>query len=103
MGEFDVKSMPNLVEMDDIIGLFHCHSKYSDGRNTMAEMAAAAQKAGYQYMTMTDHSQSAAIANGLKPDRVEKQQKEIDQLNKKLKGFQANSTTTRTCLARLTS
>ncbi len=87
MGEFEAKSTPNLVTMDDVIGLFHCHSKYSDGRNTMAEMAEAAREAGYQYMTMTDHSQSATIANGLKPDRVKKQQAEIDALNKKLKGF----------------
>lgn len=87
MGEFSVESLPDLVEMKDILGLFHCHSKYSDGHNTVAEMAAAAKKAGYKYMTMTDHSQSAAIANGLKPDRVVKQQAEIDGLNKKLKGF----------------
>lgn len=87
MGEFDAESIPELVEMEDIIGLFHCHSKYSDGHNTVAEMATAAKKAGYKYMTMTDHSQSATIANGLKPDRVAKQQTEIDALNKKLKGF----------------
>ncbi len=87
MGEFSAESMPDLVEINDILGLFHCHSKYSDGHNTVAEMAAAAKKAGYKYMTMTDHSQSAAIANGLKPDRVVKQQAEIDALNKKLKGF----------------
>lgn len=88
MGEFDAKSIPNLVEMDNLLGLFHCHSKYSDGHNTVVEMAEAAKKAGYKYMTMTDHSQSATIANGLKPDRVKKQQAEIDDLNKKLKGFQ---------------
>lgn len=87
MGEFDAEYIPDLVTMEDIVGLFHCHSKYSDGHNTVAEMAAAAKKAGYKYMTMTDHSQSATIANGLKPDRVEKQQAEIDALNQKLKGF----------------
>lgn len=87
LGEFDAKSIPGLVELDQIIGLYHCHSKYSDGHNTVAEMAKAAKKAGYTYMTMTDHSQSATIANGLKPDRVKKQQAEIDSLNKKLKGF----------------
>jgi DNA polymerase (family 10) len=87
MGEFDTKKMPVLVTLEDVIGLFHCHSKYSDGHDTIAEMAEAAQEAGYQYMTMTDHSQSATIANGLKADRVEQQQAEIDKLNKKLKGF----------------
>ncbi len=87
MGEFEVELTPKLVTMDEVIGLFHCHSKYSDGRNTIVEMAGAAKDAGYQYMTMTDHSQSATIANGLKPDRVKKQQAEIDALNKKLKGF----------------
>jgi len=87
MGEFEAKTTPTLVTMEEVIGLFHCHSKYSDGRNTIAEMADAAKAAGYQYMTMTDHSQSATIANGLKPERVLKQQAEIGALNKKLKGF----------------
>lgn len=87
MGEFELKKTPKLVTMDDVIGLFHCHSTYSDGKATMALMAEAAKELGYQYMTMTDHSQSAAIANGLKPDRVKKQHAEIDKLNKKLKGF----------------
>jgi DNA polymerase (family 10) len=87
MGEFELKKTPKLVTMDDVIGLFHCHSTYSDGKATMAQMAERAKALGYQYMTMTDHSQSAAIANGLKPDRVKKQHAEIDKLNKKLKGF----------------
>jgi len=86
-GEFDLETIPELVTLDDILGLIHCHSKYSDGRNTIAEMAQAAQDAGYHYMTMTDHSQSATIANGLKPDRVKKQHKEIDALNESLDDF----------------
>ena len=87
MGEFDVDSFPELVTLDDVIGMFHSHSKYSDGQNTVEEMALAAQELGYHYLTMTDHSQSAAYAGGLRPETVVKQQKEIDKLNKKLSGF----------------
>lgn len=87
MGEFEVDSFPELVTLDDVIGMFHCHSKYSDGQTTIEEIALAAQELGYHYLTMTDHSQSAAYANGLKPEAVRKQQKEIDGLNKKLGDF----------------
>lgn len=96
MGEFEVDSFPELVTLDDVIGMFHCHSKYSDGQNTVEEMALAAQELGYRYLTMTDHSQSAAYANGLRPEAVRKQQKEIDGLNKKngdfriLKGIESD-------------
>ena len=86
-GEFKLEETPVLLEQDDIQGVIHCHSTYSDGQNTMLEMAQAAQESGYTYLTITDHSQSAAYAGGLRPDRVAKQQAEIEKLNKKLKGF----------------
>lgn len=86
-GEFKLDSTPELIELDDIQGVIHCHSTYSDGQNTMLEMAQAAKELGYSYLTITDHSQSAAYAGGLQPDRVVKQQNEIEKLNEKLKGF----------------
>ncbi len=87
MGEFEVDSFPELVTLDDVIGMFHSHSKYSDGQNTIEEMALAAQELGYHYLTMTDHSQSAAYANGLRPEAIRKQQKEIDRLNGEISDF----------------
>ena len=87
MGELEVKEIPKLVERDDLIGLIHCHSTFSDGRDTIEHMAEAAKKRGFKYMVLADHSQSAAYAGGLTPERVIKQHVEIDKLNKKLKGF----------------
>ena len=80
-GEFDTATLPTLVKQRDLIGVYHCHSTYSDGQNTVEEMAVAAMEAGYQYLTITDHSQSAAYAGGLTPDRVAAQQDEVDGLN----------------------
>lgn len=80
-------NLPALVELKDIRGDFHCHSNYSDGEATLADIAAAAKKRGYSYMAVTDHSQSLHVANGLSPERLLKQLAEIDRLNAKLKGF----------------
>ncbi|NUN71135.1 MAG: DNA polymerase/3'-5' exonuclease PolX [Bacteroidetes bacterium] len=79
--------LPELVTMKDIRGTFHCHTNYSDGQNTLAEMAAAAQAMGWEYLGIADHSKVAAYANGLNEARVKKQHKEIDALNAKFKGF----------------
>lgn len=87
MGEFDEETIPDLLEEEDLVGVFHCHSTYSDGVNTVEEMAKAAKERGYKYLTITDHSQSAAYAGGLRPQDVARQQKEVDALNEKLKGF----------------
>jgi len=86
-GEFELTETPPLLEAGDLKGLIHCHSTYSDGRNSLEEMAEAAKARGYEYLLITDHSQSAGYANGLKPDRIEKQQAEIAALNKKLGDF----------------
>lgn len=75
------------IENKDIKGLVHCHSTYSDGKNTLKEMAIACMKWGYEYMVITDHSQSAFYANGLSVSRLEVQWKEIDQLNQEYKNF----------------
>lgn len=85
MGEFE-GDLPDLVEQDDLAGVFHCHSKYSDGKDSLEAMAQAAKKRGYRYIVIADHSQSAQYANGLTPKRVCAQHEEIDGLNKKLKG-----------------
>lgn len=87
MGEFTLNETPRLVELDDIRGVIHCHSHYSDGQNSMEEMAHAAQELGYEYLTITDHSQSAGYAGGLQPYRIEKQHAEIDALNETLGDF----------------
>jgi DNA polymerase (family 10) len=79
--------LPELVEIKDIQGVFHCHTNWSDGVNTLEEMAKAAHDLGLKYFGFGDHSQSLTVANGLTPERVEKQHKEIDALNKKIKGI----------------
>src|SRR5262249_46454954 len=79
--------VPKLVEVGDIRGVFHCHTRASDGNNTLEEMAEAARSLGLQYLGIGDHSQSLTVANGLSPERVAEQQAEIDALNKKMKGF----------------
>jgi DNA polymerase (family X) len=79
--------LPKLIEQSDIKGVIHTHSTWSDGANTIADMAARAQELGYSYLGMTDHSQSAFYANGLKPDRVLAQWAEIDVINQKMAPF----------------
>ncbi len=87
LGEFDVESVPRLVELRDIVGMIHCHSTYSDGHHSIRQMVEAAKERGYAYITITDHSQSAAYAGGLQPQRVISQQEEIDQLNEAIDGI----------------
>jgi DNA polymerase (family 10) len=79
--------VPKLVEVQDIRGVFHCHTRASDGGATLEEMAEAARALGLQYLGIGDHSQSLTVANGLSPQRVAEQQAQIDALNKKMKGF----------------
>jgi len=80
-------TLPVLVQDDAMRGVVHAHSTWSDGMNSIEEMAGACREMGYQYLCMSDHSQSAFYANGLKADRILKQHKEIDQLNQRLQGF----------------
>lgn len=76
-----------LVELNDIKGVIHSHSTYSDGTNTLEEMAHGAIEKGFEYLVISDHSKSAAYANGLQPDRIVKQHIEIEALNKQLAPF----------------
>ena len=77
----------DLVKQSDIEGVIHSHTTYSDGINTLAQMATAAKEKGYSYIGITDHSQTAFYANGLKPDRLLQQIDEIDRLNTKMNDF----------------
>jgi DNA polymerase (family 10) len=83
----DHNVLDNLITIDDIKGVVHSHSLYSDGSNTIAQMASVSQQSGYAYLVMTDHSQAAFYANGLKWDRIIQQQQEIDKLNRDNAGF----------------
>ncbi len=74
--------LPNLVEYEDIKGDFHVHSDWSDGNNSIEEIANAANKIGYSFVCITDHSQSLKIANGLSEERVDKKIDKIKKLNK---------------------
>lgn len=80
-------NLPVLVTAKDIKGIVHNHSTYSDGVNTIAEMAEFCKNEGYEYFAICDHSRSAFYANGLNTERVIQQQLEIDELNKKLSPF----------------
>jgi DNA polymerase (family 10) len=79
--------LPGLIEHSDLRGTFHCHTNWSDGSGTVEQMALAARELGFKYLGIADHSQSLTVANGLTPERVRKQQAEIDAVNAKLKGF----------------
>lgn len=80
-------TIPTLIELSDLRGVFHNHTTASDGAATLEEMAKAAKKLGLEYFGVGDHSQSLTVANGLSPERVRQQWAEIDALNKKLKGI----------------
>jgi DNA polymerase (family X) len=85
--EFSGAPMPELAEMRDLKGVIHCHTSYSDGHNTLVEMASACQGRGYQYLVVNDHSQSANYAGGLPPAMVLEQHQEIETLSNTLDGF----------------
>lgn len=70
--------IPRLVELGDIKGDLQMHTKYSDGINTVGEMADAAEKIGYEYIAISDHSASQRIANGMDSSEIRKQWKEIE-------------------------
>jgi len=79
--------LPHLVEQDDIRGDLHAHSDWSDGAGTLAEMAEAARARGYDYLVISDHTQSLAVARGLTPERLRAQRAEIDALNEQWDDF----------------
>ncbi len=77
-----------LLELNDLTGAIHNHSTYSDGENTLEEMAAFCQQNGYEYLGISDHSKATSFyANGMFEETVKKQQLEIDELNTKMAPF----------------
>lgn len=79
--------LPESIESEDIRGDLHLHSRYSDGAFTIKEMAEAAKKRGYQYIAVTDHSQSLTVASGMTIKELKEQLQEIDELNQELANF----------------
>lgn len=79
--------LPDLVERDDLKGIFHIHTCYSDGINSIKELAEEARRQGYQYIGIADHSRSAYYAGGLSEDDVIRQHEEIDALNEQYEVF----------------
>jgi DNA polymerase (family X) len=75
------------LEPADVRGVIHSHSTWSDGSNTLDEMAAACIAKGYEYLVISDHSKSAFYANGLKEERIREQHAQIEALNQKLAPF----------------
>jgi DNA polymerase (family 10) len=80
-------ALPSLVRLDDMRGDLQCHTKASDGRATLRQMAEAAQKKGYHYLAVTDHSQRVTVAHGLDAKRLGEQLEAIDRLNDEFEGF----------------
>jgi DNA polymerase (family 10) len=76
-----------IIKENDIKAIIHSHSNWSDGSNTIEEMARACVEKGYEYLVISDHSKSAFYANGLQEDRIREQHRYIDELNEKLKPF----------------
>ena len=81
------KNLPELITEKDIKGIIHTHSNWSDGTNTIEEMAKACIEKGYEYLVISDHSKSAFYANGLKEDRIREQHRYVNELNTKYAPF----------------
>lgn len=93
--KFRKNNFPDLIELKHIRGDLQMHTKYSDGHNSIREMAKKAAELGYDYICITDHSKSERIAKGMKESEIKKQWEEIEKINKKeqvkiLKGAEVN-------------
>jgi DNA polymerase (family 10) len=80
-------NLPKLVTLNDIKGDLHVHTKRSDGSHDFDELIEEARRRGYEYIAITDHSKGLGIAGGLSEERLLDERKEIESINKKLKGF----------------
>ena len=80
-------ALPSVIQPQDITGIIHSHSNWSDGVNTLEEMATAARAKGLQYLVISDHSRTAFYANGLSEERIRAQHLQVDELNAKLAPF----------------
>ncbi len=76
--------IPELIDVSDIKGELHCHSTYSDGQNSIEDMAKKAMELGYEYIAITDHSPNLAVANGLDEKALKEKKQEIEKVSKGL-------------------
>jgi DNA polymerase (family 10) len=79
--------LPHLVELQEMRGDLHVHTKRTDGRHTVEELVKAARDKGYDYIAIADHSKRVTVAHGLKPKDLREQIDEIDEVNDKLRSF----------------
>lgn len=80
-------SIPTLIEPGDIKGIIHCHSNWSDGVESIQDLAKSAIKKGFEYIVLSDHSKAAFYANGLTEEKIKAQHQLVDELNEKLAPF----------------
>jgi DNA polymerase (family 10) len=80
-------NLPHLICTEDLRGDMHCHTNWTDGVNSLEDMARAARARGYAYMALTDHSRSLSITNGLSLERIDEARRLVQQLNEQLAPF----------------
>jgi len=80
-------TLPRLLEVTDIKGDLHVHTDWSDGRDSIEDMALAAKELGYEYLGISDHSAGRGIAHGLTVERLREQMAEIQELNRRISGL----------------
>lgn len=81
------KKLPSVIQPGDIKGIIHCHSNWSDGSNTLEELANACIAKGYEYLVISDHSKSAYYAQGLTEEKISAQHQLVNELNLQLAPF----------------
>jgi len=81
-------ALPDLITRDALRSDLHMHTNWSDGRNTVREMAEAAKTLGHEYIAITDHSQASQVANGLTPERLLEQIQHVREINAQIEGIE---------------
>ena len=81
------RALPALITLNDLRGDLHCHTKATDGKNSLREMAEAGRQRGYEYLAITEHSKRLTVTRGLDEKRLRAQMRGIDTLNESLTGF----------------
>jgi DNA polymerase (family 10) len=81
------KKLGTLIQPEDVKAIIHSHSRWSDGDNTLEQMAEECIKRGHEYLVISDHSKTAVYANGLSEERIREQHRQIDLLNEQYKPF----------------
>ena len=87
ISEWTSDKLNKLISTEQIKGIIHCHSTYSDGIHSLNDMAKSAQNSGYEYLVITDHSQAAAYARGMNEEKLQAQWREIADLNNSYDSF----------------